>query len=200
MASVLSAPQGIPVPAQSLTERDGLKLKSIFDNEELLAHFGYTGGDAKDFWQKQIQRVEDISSGKIKLISDEQVAEQRAQPVHSVFRANGKIVAFYGHNSGITSTNAMGRVDWGASKDETAQNIFDRLTKVYGNIEMETYSAESGVTVGMAGDEMFGRGPQIPSPEAAFKAMNETSFASSRLQTSAEALALFQEARKWFGR
>ncbi|PHS78171.1 MAG: hypothetical protein COB59_08375 [Rhodospirillaceae bacterium] len=147
-----------------------------------------------------MQDIREMSAGPSQEVMDQQIAKQNADPIHTVFRANGKIVAFMGTNTGVTSTNGLGRVDWGASQEETAQNIKDRLTKLYGNIQMETYSAESGVTVGMAGDEMFGRGPKMPAPEAAFKTANEANFVTSRLKTSAETLALFQEARKWFGR
>jgi len=70
VASVSSVTQGIPVPAQSLTERDGLKLKNISENDPLLAHLGYTGGDVQDFSKKHIEDFQEMSKGPSQEVRD----------------------------------------------------------------------------------------------------------------------------------
>lgn len=199
MAEISSAAQGIPVPHQTVTSANANKLENLLENDDFLAQFDFVGEDAKSFWQDMSQRTQAFSGDIPQEILDQQIAKQNAQPVHSVFRANGKIVAYMGYKSGITSTGGLGLVDNTGSLDETAQNVKERLTQLYGNVQMETYTAGSGVNVGMAGDEMFGRGPKMPSPEAALNNETKTGYMNSLLKFSADSLALFQEARKSFG-
>jgi len=199
VAGISSISQGIGVPLQAVASANDKKPENLLENDDFLAQFGYVGGDVKNFWQSMIQRVQANSEGLSQEARDQQIAKQNAVPVHSVFRANGKIVAFIGKSGGITSTGGLGHVSTAGSLDEVAQNVKERLTQLYGNIQMETYPAGSGANVGMAGDEMFGRGPQMPSPEAAFKNDTKTGYMNTRLTFSAESLALFQDARKSFG-
>lgn len=198
MTEVSSIAQGIRVPQQTVAPANDKKLENLLENDDFLAQFDFAGEDVKSFWQNMSQRIQANSADIPQEILDQQIAKQNAQPLHSVFRANGKIVAFIG-KGGITSTGGLGHVNTTGSLDEVAQNVKERLTQLYGSVQMETYSSGSGVTVGMAGDEMFGRGPKMPSPDAASHNETKTGYMNSLLKFSADSLALFQEARKSFG-
>lgn len=199
MTEISSIAHGVGIPLQAVASANDKKPENLLENDDFLAQFDYVGEDAKTFWQNMIQRVQANSEDISQEARDQQIAKQNAVPVHSVFRANGKIVAFIGKSGGITSTGGLGHVNTAGSLDEVAQNVKDRLTQLYGNVQMETYSAGSGVNVGMVGDEMFGRGAKVSSPDAGSYNQAKTGATNSLFKFSTDYLALFQEARKSFG-
>lgn len=191
MTDTSSAAQGIRVPTQTIAQANKQKLENLLENDDVLAQFDYAGKDAKNFWQEMCHCVQAKSDGPPQDILDKQIAKQNAVPVHSVFRANDKIVAIVTENGSVTSTDGLGPVSTAGSPDEIAQRVKERLVQMYGHVQMVSYPSGSGINVGMAEGEMFGRGPRIPSPDDGF-----ASGKNPRLRISGESLALFQEAQK----
>ena len=126
-----------------------------------------------------------------------QIAKQRSDKVHTVFRSGGKVVAILGNERGITSVNGLGLVDMSGSKDQIAERIKERLSTLYGNVEVQQYPKGTNVTYGAVEDEMFGRGPRVPPPEIASKSSDTSSFAFAKTRTnfSAEMLEMLQ--KRW---
>ncbi len=199
MTEISSTVHGIRVPHQTVGQANQQKLENLLENDELLAQFEFVGEDAKTAWQSLNQAVMEKAKGPSQEMIDQQIARQNAVPVHSVFRANGNIVAVVNEQGSISSANGLGHVDTTGTPDQIAQNVYDRLSQLYGNVQMETYPAGSHVNVGMAEGEMFGRTPRIPSPDSTSQSEAKSGYMNSLFKISAESLALFQEARKTFG-
>lgn len=109
-------------------------------------------------------------------------------PHQTVTQANGQKLGNLLESDGFLA-------QFGTARKE-AQDIWQSMSQ---HVQVETYPAGSAVTVGMAGDEMFGRGPRIPSPNGPADLDTRPEYMSSRLKFSAESLALFHEARNSFG-
>lgn len=123
--------------------------------------------------QEQLKKFHDLSSATPEEQAQKhaaQIAKQNAVEVHSIYRANGRVIAVLGRTGGTTTaSNADGGVVIEAMKEAEARGltgealndyIADRLTEAlkakYGaSLRIEQFEPGTGPNMGQAHVEMF---------------------------------------------
>ncbi|MCC9620569.1 hypothetical protein LPB41_02595 [Thalassospira sp. MA62] len=129
------------------------------------------GGPDDAVAAEMLQRQRDFLRSQLQSDPEKQLAIQNAQPVHTAFRLNGKLVGTIGLESGFTST---GISDGGAYQqaqnaadqlglkgtdryDYVADQVAQALRDKYGaSLDVVTYPPDERPTTGELHAEMFG--------------------------------------------
>ncbi|MDP2697067.1 hypothetical protein [Thalassospira sp.] len=129
-----------------------------------------------DFTKDLMVQQKEWLAAKLAYDGEAQRASQNAQPIHTTFRLNGKLVGMIGVNSGFTGT---GISDGGAylraievakqtgltgeaATDYASEQVSQALKDRYGvNIEVEVFEPGNRPTTGEMHTEMFGEATSL---------------------------------------
>jgi len=129
--------------------------------------------------EELMERQKDFLRQKLEHDSAAQIEWQNAQPIHTTFRLNGRVVGTIGTNTGFTTTGISAHGEYlqahamadqkgltgEARSDFVVQQVGEALKQRYGAaFEVITHDKNDRPTTGEVHAEMFGRPAPPPEP------------------------------------